>query len=45
MKEYLNKWMGRHNIVKMSTIPKMIDRFNIIPIKIPAGFTVAEIDK
>lgn len=31
--------------MEMPTIPKMIDRFNMIPIKIPAGFIFAEIDK
>ena len=41
MKEELNKWrdvlfswIGRLNIVKMSILPKLIYRFNIIPVKI-----------
>lgn len=33
IKEYLNNWMGINNIVKMSTLPKMINRFYIIPVK------------
>ena len=39
MERYLCSWIGRLNIVKMTVFPKLIYRFNILPIsQVPAGF-------
>ena len=38
-KAILCSWVRRINIVRMTTLPNTIYRFNVIPIKLPMAFS------
>ena len=37
-RDILCPWVGRINIVKMTMLPNVIYRFNVIPVELPMAF-------